>query len=103
VVPPALALTGLLLGRNVFYASDNLSYDVVCNLLLQGIGFGRNLNGPSWSISTEFAAYPLFPVILALAFSRRRAADRAGIRRRPDGDAYPVFPGRGIVLDLSDP
>jgi hypothetical protein len=36
VVPPALAVTGLLLGRNVFYASDNLSYDGVCNLLLQG-------------------------------------------------------------------
>jgi hypothetical protein len=29
-------VTGLLLGRNVFYASDNLSYDGVCNLLLQG-------------------------------------------------------------------
>jgi len=78
VVVIAIVIAGLLseqlAGRNIFYASANLPYDLVCNLLLlQGLGFGLNLNGPSWSISTEFAAYLLFPVLLALVFSRRRA------------------------------
>jgi peptidoglycan/LPS O-acetylase OafA/YrhL len=64
----------LVLGRNIFYASTNLPYDVMCNLLLlQGFGLGLNLNGPSWSICTEFAAYLQFPVLLALAFSRHAA------------------------------
>jgi peptidoglycan/LPS O-acetylase OafA/YrhL len=64
--------SGILLGRNIFYSSANLPYDVICNLfLLQGLGWGTNLNGPSWSICTEFAAYLLFPLLLALAFSRQ--------------------------------
>jgi len=59
-------------GRNIFFESSHLSYDILCNLLLlQGFGFGLNLNGPSWSICTEFAAYLVFPVLLACALSRR--------------------------------
>jgi peptidoglycan/LPS O-acetylase OafA/YrhL len=62
----------VLLGRNIFYDSANIVYDVLCNLLLlQGIGLGSNLNGPSWSISTEAVAYLLFPGFLAIALSRR--------------------------------
>lgn len=59
-------------GNNIFHASNALSYDVICNLfLLQAFGLGTNLNGPSWSICTEFAAYLAFPVLLASVFSRR--------------------------------
>ena len=70
-----IVLAGLLSqsvsGTNIFGASSHLLYDVACNvLLLQGFGIGMNLNGPSWSVCTEFAAYLLFPVFLALAFSR---------------------------------
>ena len=41
-------------------------------LMLQGLGVGRNLTGPSWSISTEFAAYFLFPLFIAVMFHKRR-------------------------------
>ena len=68
------SLSQTIIGRNIFYASTNIGYDLVCNLLLlQGFGIGTNLNGPSWSISTEFAAYLLFPALLVLAFARRPA------------------------------
>ncbi len=60
------------LGRNIFFTSADLPWDILCNLLLlQGFGLGMNLIGPSWSICTEFAAYLLFPILLALAFCRR--------------------------------
>ena len=36
-------------------------------LLVQAWGLSVSLNVPSWSISTEFAAYLLFPVLLAAA------------------------------------
>ena len=70
-----IVLTGMLsqrlLGNNIFSANDHILFDAACNiLLLQGFGIGTNLNGPSWSVCTEFAAYLLFPVLLALAFSR---------------------------------
>ena len=73
------AISQALLARNIVYVSDNPVYDTVCNLLmLQGIGVGRNLNGPSWSISTEFAAYFLFPLLLIVASSRRLAVPVLG-------------------------
>jgi peptidoglycan/LPS O-acetylase OafA/YrhL len=65
--------TTRLLGRNIVYDSTDLPYDTLSNLLmLQGLGVGTNLNGPSWSISTEFAAYLIFPCLIVLVFSRRR-------------------------------
>jgi peptidoglycan/LPS O-acetylase OafA/YrhL len=61
-----------LFGRNIVYSSDNLLRDLPANMLmLQGVGFGTNLNGPSWSVSTEFAAYLLFPVFVFVVFHRQ--------------------------------
>lgn len=61
-----------VLGRNIFFDSKNLPYDLTVNLLmLQGLGVGMNLNGPSWSISTEFAAYLIFPILIVFMFHRR--------------------------------
>lgn len=63
-----------LLDRNVIFASRDLTIDLPANaLMLQGLGIGQNLNGPSWSISTEFVAYLCFPPLLAVAFHRRTA------------------------------
>ena len=54
--------------------------DIVANLLmLQGLGVGRNLNGPSWSVSTEFAAYFLFPLFVLGMFEGGRLARAAMI------------------------
>jgi peptidoglycan/LPS O-acetylase OafA/YrhL len=66
----ATALTGTTPFADM--RSDNLAGDLVLNILmLQGIGIGRNLNGPSWSISTEFVAYLVFPLLIAAIFHRR--------------------------------
>ena len=74
VIVLAGMLSRMLSGNNIFSASNHVLFDAACNIfLLQGFGIGMNLNGPSWSICTEFAAYLLFPVLLALAFSRRFA------------------------------
>lgn len=68
----AAAISVELLGRNIFFRSDNLPADLLANILmLQGLGIGTNLNGPSWSISTEFAAYLIFPFFVQLVFGRR--------------------------------
>lgn len=74
----ALMLAGMAswgaLGRNIFFDDTNIGFDLPANLLmLQGLGIGGNLNGPSWSISVEFAAYYLFPLLIALVFARRTA------------------------------
>lgn len=66
------AVSTAVVGRNIIANSNNWLLDISSNLLLlQGLGIGHNLNGPSWSISTEFLAYLLFPVLTVLAFSRR--------------------------------
>jgi peptidoglycan/LPS O-acetylase OafA/YrhL len=80
----ALVLLGLLsraaLGRNLFFNDASLGFDLPANILmLQGFGIGRNLNGPSWSISTEFAAYLLFPLFILFVFHRRRAVSRGAV------------------------
>ena len=65
-------LSSLLVGRNIFFESRDIAFDLGANLLmLQGLGVGTNLNGPSWSISTEFAAYFLFPVFVMAVFGQR--------------------------------
>ena len=66
------AVSTALLGRDIIHISTNIPYDGMCNLLmLQGLGVGLNLNGPSWSISTEFAAYFVFPLLIWIVFSQR--------------------------------
>ena len=48
------------------------SWDIAVNLaMLQGFGIGYNLNGPSATVSLEFAAYALFPLLLGIALHRR--------------------------------
>ncbi len=76
VVLVAIVLAGLasvaLTGRNVVFASRSILPDFLANLLmLQRLGIGTNLNGPSWSISTEFAAYLLFPLLVVVIFGAR--------------------------------
>ena len=68
-----------VLGRNIIYPAGNLAVDLVSNaLMLQGLGVGTNLNGPSWSISTEVVAYVLFPVFATvIGFARPRVAGAA--------------------------
>ncbi len=71
----AAGVSALLLGRNIFFDSPDPAYDFAANaLMLQGLGIGTNLNGPSWSISTEFMAYLAFPLFVAAAFRSRGSA-----------------------------
>jgi len=60
--PPALALS-------------EPARDVAANLLMvQSWGVGKSIDGVAWSLSTEWAAYLLFPLLVALAlFGRPRA------------------------------
>ncbi len=61
------------LGENIFFDDTRFCFDLVANLLmLHGLGIGENMNGPSWSVSTEFAAYFLFPLMFWLMFGARR-------------------------------
>jgi len=56
--------------------------DGICNLLLlPGLGIGRNLNGPSWSISTEWVAYGLFPLLWLLTARASDASSQASVDR----------------------
>jgi len=60
-------------GNNAFFTNRYLPFNLLCNILmLQGLGVCENMNGPSWSISTEFAAYLFFPVFVLVVFHRRR-------------------------------
>ena len=70
-----------LTGRNIFFGAADLPHDILANLfMLQGLGIGRNLNGPSWSISTEFSAYLLCPLFVMLTFGpRARVAATAAL------------------------
>jgi len=50
------------------------AWTLISNILLvQAWGFADCLGGPTWSISTEFAAYLLFPVLVATILLGRRA------------------------------
>ena len=70
----AAPISTALLGRNIFFGDIQIPFDVMANLLmLQGLGVGMNMNGPSWSVSAELLAYLLFPALIVGAFSRRRA------------------------------
>ena len=67
------ALSTAVLNENLFFHAISVPFDVVANLLmLQGLGVGTNLNGPSWSVSAEFLAYLVFPLLIFGVFSARR-------------------------------
>jgi peptidoglycan/LPS O-acetylase OafA/YrhL len=52
--------------------SSSLKVSFVMNLaMVQAWGFGPSLDGPGWSISAEWAAYLLFPLLLSVAFFRK--------------------------------
>ncbi len=81
IVPLNTAIVLVLVGANLVYQttaettilvrSDQPLRDGILNiLLLPGFGIGVNLNGPSWTISNEFAAYLCFPAILILLGGR---------------------------------
>jgi peptidoglycan/LPS O-acetylase OafA/YrhL len=73
VIAFMLVLYGAGLSHGV--TGKDLGVPLAENLLLvQAWGLADSLNGPSWSISTEFAAYLLFPWLL-----------RAVLRRPPAG------------------
>ncbi len=61
-------------GQSKIFHSPSFGLDIMANLLMvQGFGIGENINGPSGTVSQELGAYALFPVLLALALSRRRS------------------------------
>jgi peptidoglycan/LPS O-acetylase OafA/YrhL len=63
-----LILTGWL--ENPAAASLKMTFAL--NLaMVQAWGFGPSLDGPGWSISAEWAAYLLFPLLLSVAFFRK--------------------------------
>lgn len=66
--PPALAL-------------PKPARDVAANLLMvQSWGLGQSIDGAAWSLSTEWAAYLVFPLLVAAAlFGRPRAALAAAL------------------------
>lgn len=56
----------------------NLPHPVLAHvtnlLMIQAWGFGSSIGGPTWTISTEWAAYLVFPPLLALTLYRGAAA-----------------------------
>jgi len=64
-----------LLGKNLFFGELRYPFDIVTNLLmLQGLGIGHSMNGPSGTVGVEFVAYMAFPLLAACAFARQRWA-----------------------------
>ncbi|HTN12754.1 MAG TPA: acyltransferase [Acetobacteraceae bacterium] len=66
-----LSLT--MVGHNVFFGFVPTAGDLLGNLaMLQGLGVGRNVNAPSWSVSCEFAVYFFFPLLVIAMFRAGR-------------------------------
>ncbi len=60
------AIAFLFLLQRHLHPSGALRIFVLNAVMLQGWGLGYSIIGPSWSVSTEVAAYLLFPVLLAV-------------------------------------
>ena len=61
-----------LLGHGAFPADWSTKVIVANLLLVQNWGFSASVISPSWSLSTEVAAYALFPALFALSFRSSR-------------------------------
>jgi peptidoglycan/LPS O-acetylase OafA/YrhL len=82
-------------------------------LLVQSWGLAPSINGPAWSISVEWAAYFLFPLLLWLTICRRQVwalvvgavclLTLAGIAYAPDWLALGQQEHRRGLLDLVSP
>lgn len=69
-----IVVTGMVL-LNLIPATPHSAATIASNIMLiQAWGFASSINDPAWSISTEFAAYVIFPVLVSLVFSRRAVA-----------------------------
>ena len=76
-----LAIMNLRTGSNPYHISSSaLPGQFLANAtMLSGFGIGTSINWPSWSISLEFLAYMLFPVLIAVIFNRNAAVMLFGI------------------------
>ena len=93
------------------FGSNRLSAGTVAHLLpvnlamLQAWGFGESIDHPAWSISTEFAAYLLFPVFAWMTlFGRPAVAVGASVAAFLALCTLPTLAGHGGLsgpLDLS--
>ena len=113
IYPLYIVMTGLTLLLGVAHGTIKLSgpeaKQIAANVLLvQSWGFSAPIDGPSWSVSTEVAAYLVFPALLACVFRGRAVAVLAGLvsvglvvlaSSRPTPAGYPF--GRSGPLDVS--
>lgn len=56
---------------------DPIEAHITNFLMIHAWGFGSSIGGPTWSISTEWAAYLLFPVLVISALYTKRLASIA--------------------------
>jgi peptidoglycan/LPS O-acetylase OafA/YrhL len=67
------AVTGALLYARAIEGDPPSFAEASSNVLMvQAWGFSDSIDGPAWSISTEFAAYLIFPSLVALIIGGRR-------------------------------
>ena len=75
VYPLYFVMTAVVVALNILSISRSWTFNIpelIANLTLtQAWGFGRTIDGPAWSVSTELAAYILFPFLTLLPFARR--------------------------------
>ena len=84
IYPLYIAMTGvtLVLGvaRGTIVPSVAVAKQLAANVaLVQSWGISAPIDGPSWSVSTEVAAYLVFPALLACVFRTRPMAVLAGV------------------------
>ena len=115
IYPLYIAITLALVALSLRHIDDSFrlngfAYNSALNILLVEMwGLGSPIDGPSWSISTEAAAYLLFPFLSAIAlFGRGKNAVIMGLycviillflTTLPTPASYP-FPRQG-PLDIS--